>query len=118
MRLPRPRLTIRLTMLLVAVAALALAVEATRRRMAERSLAYRARAREHQDKAVVASLNALVSDDYRHHGRTPDPKYSGWKVRFQQIAEFHRIMEKKYELAATRPWLPVAADPDPPTEPR
>jgi hypothetical protein len=35
MRLPRPRLTIRLMMALVAVAALALTVEATRRRMAE-----------------------------------------------------------------------------------
>ena len=50
MRLPRPRLTIRWMMVLVAVAALALSVEATRRRMADLSLAYLGRAREYSNK--------------------------------------------------------------------
>ncbi len=60
MRLPRPRFTIRLMLALVAVAALALSVEATRRRMANLSLAYLGRARKYQSKADVASVSALA----------------------------------------------------------
>jgi len=64
MRLSRPRFTIRLMMVLVAVAALALSVGVTRRRMANLSLAYLARAREYQSKADVASLGCADNGDF------------------------------------------------------
>ena len=55
MRQPRPKFTIRLMMALVAVAAFALSVEATRRWMANLSLAYLGRVWEYESKAIVAS---------------------------------------------------------------
>ena len=74
MRLPRPKFTIRLMMALLAVAALALSVEATRRRMANLSLAYLGRAREYQSKADVASVTALESrNTYRSAVGRPTP---------------------------------------------
>jgi hypothetical protein len=104
-------------MVLVAVAALALSVEATRRRMANLSLAYLGKAREYQTKAEVASLNALESEYLSQRGRTPDPKYAQRSIRYRRLCEFHLTMKRKYERAATRPWLPIAPDPAPPPEP-
>ena len=117
MRLPRPRLTIRLMLVLVAVAALVLAVEATRRRMVDLSRAYMRRAMEHQDKADVASLSALECQEALERGRPPDPKYAKWSIGYRRLFEFHRTMRRKYLRAATRPWLPIAPDPPPPPEP-
>jgi hypothetical protein len=117
MRLPRPRLTIRLMMVLVAVAALALSVEATRRRMANLSLAYLGRAREYQAKAEIASLNALESEAVSRRGRTSDPKYAQRSISYRRLCEFHLTMKRKYERAATQPWLPIAPDPAPPPQP-
>ena len=117
MRLSRPRLTIRLMMVLVAVTALALSVEATRRRMANLSLAYLGRAREYQLKADVASASALESEDWSQRGRTPDPKYAQWIIGYRRLSEFYLTMQRKYERAATRPWLPIAPDPAPPPGP-
>jgi hypothetical protein len=117
MRLPRPRFTIRLMMALVAVAALALSVEATRRRMANLSLAYLGRAREYQSKADVASASALESEYLSQRGRTPDPKYAQRSIGYRRLSEFYLTMKRKYERAATRPWLPIAPDPAPPRKP-
>jgi hypothetical protein len=117
MRLPRPRLTIRLMMVVVAVAALALAVEAARRRLADLSSAYMGRAREYQYKAWNASWNAIVCEAALNEGRPPDPKYAEWSIRYRRLMEFHRAMQRKYERSAIRPWLPIAPDPAPPPEP-
>jgi hypothetical protein len=117
MRLHRPRLTIRLMMVVVAVAALALAVEATRRRMADLSSAYIGRARAYERKALLASMNALVSESAVNEGRPPNPRYAEWSIRYRRLSEFHLAMKRKYERAATRPWLPIAPDPAPPPEP-
>jgi hypothetical protein len=88
MRLPRPRPTIHWMMVLVAVAALALSVEATRRRMANLSLAYLGRAREYERKAILASANAVESEYWAHHGRTPDPKYARLSISYRRLGEF------------------------------
>jgi hypothetical protein len=117
MRLPRPRPTIRWMMVLVAVAALALSVEATRRRMANLSLAYLGRAREYERKAILASANAVESEYWAHHSRTPDPKYARLSIGYRRLSEFHRTLKRKYERAASPPWLPIASDPAPPPEP-
>ncbi len=117
MRMPRPRFTIRWMMVLVAVAALALSVAATRRRMANLSLAYLDRAREYAIKAELASLNAVESEYYAQHGRTPDPKYARSCISYRRLSEFHHTMKRKYQRAASRPWLPIAPDPAPPPEP-
>jgi hypothetical protein len=101
-------------MVIVAVAALALAAEATRRRMVNLSSAYRQRALVHQNKAGLASLNALVSDAEYRRGQPPDRKYAEWRAGFRRLAEFHEAMMRKYERAASRPWLPIDADPAPP----
>jgi hypothetical protein len=98
-------------MVIVAVAALALAAEATRRRMANLSLAYRHRALLHQNKAELASFNALLSDAEYRRAQAPDPKYAEWSAGFRRLAEFHHAMMRKYKRAASRPWLPI--DPDP-----
>jgi hypothetical protein len=103
-------------MALVAVAALALSIEATRRRMANLSLAYLGRAREFQSKVEVASLSAIESEYLSQRGRTPDPKYAQRSIGYRRLSEFHITMKRKYERAATRPWLPIAADPAPPPE--
>jgi hypothetical protein len=115
-RLPRPKLTIRSAMVIVAVAALALAAEATRRRLADLSSAYRQRALVHQNRADLAGLNAVVSDAEYRRGQPPEPKYAEWSARFRRLAEFHEAMTRKYERAASRPWLPIDPDPAPPEE--
>ena len=117
MRLPRPRFTIRLMMALVAVAALALSVEATRRQIANLSLAYLGRARDYQSKADVSSVSALESEYLSQRGRSPDPKYAQRNIGYRRLSEFYLTMKRKYERAATRPWLPIAPDPAPPPEP-
>jgi hypothetical protein len=113
-RLPRPRLTIRSVMVIVAVVALALAAEATRRRIANLSSAYRVRALEHQNKVELATLNAIDSKSAYRRGQPPDPKYAEWSARFRRLAEFHYAMMRKYERAASRPWIPIDSDPTPP----
>ena len=114
MRVPRLRITIRSVMIIVAVAALALAAEATRRRMANLSAAYRLRALVHQNKAELAEGNAIESESAYRRGQPPDPKYAKWSEGFQRLAEFHCAMMRKYERAASRPWLPIDPDPTPP----
>jgi hypothetical protein len=117
MRLSRPRFTIRLMMVLVAVAALALSVGVTRRRMANLSFTYLARATEYQSKAEVARVSALESEYLSQHGRTPDPKYAQRGIGYRRLSAFYLTMKRKYERAATQPWLPIAPDPAPPAEP-
>jgi hypothetical protein len=117
MRLPRPTFTIRLMMALVAIAALALSIEATWRRLGNISLAYLGRARAYQSKAEVASVSALESEYLSQHARTPDPKYARQNIGYRRLSEFYLTMKRKYERAASRPWLPIAPDPAPPPEP-
>jgi len=103
-------------MVLVAVAALALSVEATRRRMANLSLAYLGMAREYQSKALLAGANAVECEFVSQHGRTPDPEHAQKSISYRRLSEFYFTMKRKYERAATRPWLPIARDPAPPPE--
>jgi hypothetical protein len=82
--------------------------------MANLSSACRHKALVHQNKALLASLNALVSDAEYRRGQPPDPKYAEWRAGFRRLAEFHDAMMRKYDRAASRPWLPIDPDPAPP----
>lgn len=37
-------------------------------------------------------------------------------ARHQQLADYHRDMSRKYQRAATRPWLPISPDPPVPEQ--
>ena len=114
MRLPRLRLTIRSVMVIVAVAALALAAEATRRRMANLSSAYRLRALVHGNKAVLAR-----SERHRERIRLQARSAARSEVRQMErrIPTVVRVSlrnDEEYERAVSRPWLPIDPDPTPP----
>jgi hypothetical protein len=98
-------------MVIVAVAALALAAEATRRRMADLSAVYRGRATKHENEAELALGYSLLCEYEFRRGQPPDSKYAKWNARHRRLFEFHLAMRRKYEWAASRPWLPI--DPDP-----
>src|SRR5262245_34825675 len=112
--MPLPRMTTRRWMVAVAVLALVFGGQATRRRWASLTSTYRAKAVEYSLKARVAELNALVADASSKLSDTDPSKFALADSRYRQISEHYLALARKYERAATRPWLPVASDPPPP----
>jgi hypothetical protein len=86
--LPRPRMTVRFLIVVVALAALT--TEAGM--VGWRAVTYRMRAGDHV-RYLRSGQSFYDSDELRH---------------------WHEQMRRKYELAASRPWLPVDSDPPPP----
>jgi hypothetical protein len=87
--LRKPRMTVRLHLVIVALAALATQAGLT----GWRALSYRKRAADHA--RYLRSGRSLIYDS---------SELRGW----------HDKMRRKYELAKSRPWLPVEPDPPPP----
>ena len=134
MRLPRPRLSIRMIMVAVAIVAVGLSVIHHRR-----SAAFRLRAADYAREAVV---QAKLVRQHRASWEKMDAQhgdgatYLAWRDRLppeapvsherfvdrlRQGLESHRALlahfeglEEKYRRAAAFPWLPVAPDPPPP----
>lgn len=85
-RLRKPRMTTRFLIVVVVLAALATEAGST----AWRVVTYRKRAGDH--------AQYLKSGSFLHDS--------------EELRQWHERMRRKYELAASRPWLPV--NPDPP----
>jgi hypothetical protein len=88
-RLHRPRMTVRLLLVLVALAGLA--TEAGL--IGWRAWSYSKRAADHA--RHLTSGRSLISDS-------------------SQLRGWHDEMRRKYELATSRPWVPVESDPPEP----
>ncbi len=51
----------------------------------------------------------------KEHGRFPGcGTFQLWLLEDSDRAEWHAILQEKYERASFRPWLPVAPDPPKP----
>jgi len=96
----------------VAISALALAVQREIERLRIQALDYEIR----------AAYHGLV-ENLRSHAREFDGRYVGCRssVRFRanpqldpRLAAWHAALRRKYEDAASRPWLPVKSDPPEP----
>jgi hypothetical protein len=103
-------MTTRRWIIAVAVIGMVLAGEATRRRWMAFSAAYREEAERFEVKALIAEIDVL------HEAILSEPDLSrvGAAVstaKHNLLADHNRTMAKKYQKAASRPWLPVAADP-------
>jgi len=100
MRFPRFRL--RTLLMVVAVLALVMAVSTA---IARRSVALAQLAKFHGSRAELALACRLYRDA---SGRTCLARVL--TPRF----DYHSSLRRKYEYAASRPWLPVPPDPPPP----
>jgi hypothetical protein len=105
MKPPRVGFTVRRLMLSVVAVAVLFAGEATRRRWESLASAYRRKAGECEHVAVMAEhgsgLGAALGNDSE-------------KKKHKRIADHYVALARKYERAATHPWLPVAPDPPEP----
>ncbi|MHC5539080.1 hypothetical protein ACYOEI_12750 [Singulisphaera rosea] len=101
-----PKFRIRTLMIAVVVLALAFGGLVTLQRMATRMQRYRVLAREHQRLEVV---NRLTSQGLVMNGATKPGV-----ERHNVLAEYHHVLNLKYEFAFRHPWLPVPPDPPEP----
>ncbi|MHB1557326.1 MAG: hypothetical protein ACYC61_07590 [Isosphaeraceae bacterium] len=134
-----PRATTRRLMVLVALAALALAAEMTRRRgeaYLERSVKHliaegydRGGAKSREEGAAYYVQQAMKLEAARAKGSPIDrsgPPNAQWtaeewrknaawmleEAKYErELESYHGMLRKKYEYAASYPWLPVAPDP-------
>ena len=103
----------RLRTLMIAVAVVALPL-ATWARIEARREQFRRASAYHRDQVVGAITVAI--------GPPGSYGVAAWSTKFRcrlsqaqvDLDMWHLGLSKKYEEAAERPWLPVAADPDPP----
>ena len=101
--MPPPRFRLRTLMIAVAVVALIMGV-ATKR---ERSLRFKLLAASHAAKEAnfESLLRAMVT-------RNPlEERFHATADYLPQVIEYERILKKKYEHAATHPWVTVQPDP-------
>jgi hypothetical protein len=124
MRLPRPKLTIRVMMVLVAIVAVALSGEMMRRRRAT----WLSHAKHHGFLEDVSGWNLALARKYtdQHSAKHPGEKGTDGYIKNPEIRalispnnlerqrrtlQFHKLMRIKYEHAARYPWLIVEPDP-------
>ena len=96
MPIPRPRFTVRRLMIAVAVVAVLLGVVVGLKRRSDRfrAIALRYAAKHKEDRMAYD----VVADE----------------GRFLRRYDYHLSMQRKYEMATERPWLPVPPDPPEP----
>jgi hypothetical protein len=104
MRLPRLRFTVRRMLVVVAVLGLGIAVPV---RLARLATKYRALARGYW-------MANLKYDDVDVSGGLLTPEQARWKAHRVAMRAYNARLSRKYERLASRPWLPVPADPPPP----
>jgi hypothetical protein len=102
MKLPRVRFTVRRMMVAVALVALCLAAWSYWDRRDERFLEF----------AVKAMTHTTLARDYET-GRPFGSLLERAPVNPRKAA-YHAALARKYERAASHPWLPVAPDPPEP----
>ena len=102
MRLPRVRLTVRRLMVAVAVVALCLTAWSYWDRRDERYFEFAVKAMSHTTLAVAYETGRPIGS-LRERARVNPRK-----------AAYHAALARKYEYAASRPWLPVLPDPPEP----
>jgi hypothetical protein len=129
MKLPRVRLTVRLLMVAVAVVGVSLGL--IKRRFEFLQVA------DHHDSRISVSMDGgITSQGNIHHqngrgdfifdeplivlipkGVSEDEmrrRMLTARRRLEANQDWHKAMRRKYQLAASRPWLPVASDPPEP----
>ena len=122
--MPRPWLRLRLRTLMVIVvlvaAPIGIAVESKRQQLRDR---YLAQARAYAEAAEAEESLARYTErrtDFKAVTRrvealgiepAPMIPVSSEAPIHRRLAEWHRLMERKYRRAARVPWLPIEADP-------
>jgi hypothetical protein len=102
MRLPRVRFTVRRLMVAVAIVALCLPAWSFWARRDERYLEFAIKAMKHNTLAEAYETGRPLGS-LRERARVNPCK-----------AAYHATLARKYEYAASHPWLPVAPDPPEP----
>ena len=122
MRLPRPRLQVRLRTLviLVALAAVGLGTVLWMDRRASHfrrvALHYRGIAKLDEISAVLEVGRAEVAEEARADLAGPDSPviHPARSREYAAIAAYRRVLQRRYEYAAAHPWLPIGPDPPAP----
>jgi hypothetical protein len=133
----RPKLTLRATCGLIAIVALLIWGGIAASRIYRAAAYYRAQvakhdmyfkhSRENQTAHEAEALRFQKEMDRvtKDHIRVPVNQLEYWLkycqrlARFEgQLADYHLQLKRKYEYAASRPWIEVAPDPNSPPEPR
>jgi hypothetical protein len=101
-----PKFRIRTLMIAVAVLGIAFGGLSGLQRMDQRRQRLRALARNHLQRSIVSRLT--LEGSVAHRAAKADTE------RYRLRAEYHHILNLKYEYAARHPWLPVSSDPPEP----
>ena len=114
MPIPRPRLTVRRLMIVVAVVTVLLGAAY---KFAECNLLarfYRVEAQYHADRE--SALREIAAKDGGESLINFTPRTDTRSKRFpiRVMADFEAKLKRKYDRAASRPWLPVPPDPPEP----
>jgi hypothetical protein len=100
MPLPRMRFTVRRLMVAVAVVAVAIAgID-----LAHKAIGYR----------LAASRHAMIQHGLVLPESGPAELIERAKRHNDKLRAYHESLRRKYEFAASHPWLPVAPDPPEP----
>jgi hypothetical protein len=116
MRRLRLRVSLRRILAVLVVVEAAAGVALLRSRATE----FRERARFHANEEGLFQNHALLWDQASTEGCTEIPPdgtpedYAWGAARCRRRAAYEAALSAKYERAAARPWLPVAADPQAP----
>ena len=117
MRLPRPRLQVRLRTLVILVA-LAAVGSGSVVWMDRRASHFRRVAMDYRDMAKLDEIQAAL--EVLQAGVAGPDSSVGHLARSRRcaaIAAYRRALQGKYEYAAAHPWIPLGPDPPPPMFP-
>ena len=111
MRFPRLRFSVRLLTAIVAVVAATLSGFVEYRRLTRMAAEYRAKAEDHA--GVEKSLRTIIEQTGPNSpvDISPGPGLRSRRFTAKTVADFEAALSRKYERAASYPWLSV--DPDP-----
>jgi len=117
MRLPRPRLQVRLRTLVIFVALAAVGLGSVLW-MDRRASHFRRVAMDYRDMAKLDESQAVIEVG-RAEVAGPDSSVAhlARSRRYAAIAAYRRMLQRRYEYAAAHPWFPIGPDPPVPEFP-
>ena len=122
MRLPRPRLQVRLRTLVILVALAAVGL-GTVLWMDRRASHFRRVAMDYRDMAKLDEISAALEVGRAEVAEVARAEVSGPDLpvihlarsrRHAAIAAYRRVLQRRYEYAAAHPWFPIGPDPPAP----
>ncbi len=111
--MPIPRFKLRTLLLMVALFAVALAVVVE---ISQRRNRFQRLADDHWKQTLLLPEDQIDINGYSYveNQATRTKIYTGKNMR---DIDYHDLLYRKYEYAASHPWLPVEPDPPPPAKP-